>query len=114
MHFLYGTHPSLFQRMALNRSLIFAVYIEAFLLQAEEQFSQMDFEAAGVLYEAAILSSKRHKFLNEEALANELAGYFYLDTGKKMKSIHYFSQAFQKYTEWGALAKASTLSKYLN
>eukprot|EP00984_Skeletonema_dohrnii_P012281 scaffold4963_cov115-Skeletonema_dohrnii-CCMP3373.AAC.11 len=43
----------------------------------------MDFEAAGVLYEAAILSSKRHKFLSEEALANELAGYFYLDTGKK-------------------------------
>eukprot|EP00985_Skeletonema_marinoi_P000340 scaffold119_cov66-Skeletonema_marinoi.AAC.8 len=73
--------------MALNRSLIIAVFIEAFLLQAEEQFSQMDFEAAGVLYEAAILSSKRHKFLSEEALANELAGYFYLDTGKKMKSI---------------------------
>ena len=113
MH-LYGTHPSLFQTMFSKSLSNLCCVLEAFLLQAEEQFSQMDFEAAGVLYEAAILSSKRHKFLSEEALANELAGYFYLDTGKKMKSIHYFSQAFQKYTEWGAIAKASTLSKYLN
>mmetsp|Transcript_36584 Transcript_36584/g.74669 ORF Transcript_36584/g.74669 Transcript_36584/m.74669 type:complete len:123 (-) Transcript_36584:278-646(-) len=30
---------------------------KAFLLQAEEKFSQMDFEAAGVLYDAAILSA---------------------------------------------------------
>eukprot|EP00984_Skeletonema_dohrnii_P012129 scaffold4880_cov173-Skeletonema_dohrnii-CCMP3373.AAC.2 len=100
--------------MPLNRPPIFALFIEAFLLQAEEKFPQMDFEAAGVLYDAAILSSKEHKFLNEEALANELTGYFYLDTGMRIKSMHYFSQAFQKYSEWGALAKARMLVKYLD
>ena len=52
--------------------------------------------------------------MNEEALANELTGYFYLDTGMRIKSMHYFSQAFEKYSEWGALAKARMLTKYLD
>ena len=45
--------------------------------------------------------------MNEEALANELAGHFYLDTGRKDKSVPYFSQAEEKYREWGAVAKAN-------
>ena len=73
----------------------------------------MDFEAAETLYDAAILASKTHKFVNEEALANELAGHFYLETGRKNRSVHYFSQAFEKYNEWGAVAKANVLTKYL-
>jgi hypothetical protein len=52
--------------------------------------------------------------VNEEALANELAGYFYLDTGRSDESVHYFSQAEEKYREWGAVAEASTLGKYLD
>lgn len=50
--------------------------------------------------------------MNEEALANELAGRFYLETGRKNRSVHYFMQAFEKYNEWGAVAKAALLSKY--
>ena len=69
----------------------------------------MNFEFAEQLYDLAILSSKTHKFLNEEALANELAGHFYLDTGKRSKSVQYFSQAADKYKEWGAVAKANAL-----
>ena len=72
----------------------------------------MNFEIAERLYDAAISSSKIHKFVNEEALANELAGHFYLETGRKNRSVHYFSQAFEKYNEWGAVAKANTLTKY--
>ncbi len=95
-------------------SLIFSSSTEAYLLQAEEQFSRMNFEPAEKLYDAAILSSKIHKFVNEEALANELAGHFYLETGRKNRSVHYFSQAFEKYNEWGAVAKANTLTSYLD
>ena len=51
--------------------------------------------------------------MNEEALANELAGHFYLDTGRKDKSVRYFSQAEEKYREWGAVAKALKLANYL-
>ena len=71
---------------------------------------------AETLYDAAILSSKMHKFVNEEALANELAGHFYLETGKRNRSVHYFSQALalEKYKEWGAVAKANTLAEYLD
>ena len=80
---------------------------ETLLLQAEGQFSARNFGAAEKLYDDAIVSSKKHKFVNEEALANELAGHFYLDTGRKDKSVPYFSQAEEKYREWGAVAKAN-------
>ena len=66
------------------------------------------------MYDAAILSSKEHRFVNEEALANELTGHFYLETGRRKRSLHYFSQAIEKYNEWGAIAKANTLTKYLD
>lgn len=88
-------------------------HTETLLLQAEGQFSARNFEAAEKLYDDAILSSKKHKFVNEEALANELAGHFYLDTGRKDKSLRYFSQAEEKYREWGAVAKALKLANYL-
>lgn len=91
---------------------IAAVFTEAYLLQAEEEFCERNFDVAETLYDAAIFSSKTHKFLNEEALANELAGHFYLETGRKDKSVPYFMRAFEKYTEWGAAAKAVSLSKY--
>ena len=77
------------------------------MLHAEEQFNERNFDLAEKLYDDAILSSRKHKFVNEEALANELAGHFYLDTGRKDKSYRYFSQAEEKYREWGAIAKAN-------
>jgi len=46
----------------------------------------MNFEEAEILHDAAILSSKAHKFVYEEALANELAGHFYLESGRKNRS----------------------------
>lgn len=85
---------------------------KSYILQAEEMFSERNFEAAERLYDDAISSSKLHKFLSEEALSNELAAHFYLETGRKNKSVHYFAQAADKYREWGALAKAATLEKY--
>ncbi len=93
---------------------IFTAFTESFLLQAEEHFCSRNFELAGTLYDAAISSSKIRKFVNEEALANELAGHFYLETGRRNRSVQYFSQAFEKYNEWGAVAKASTLTEYLD
>ena len=94
--------------------LIIFTSVEAYLLQAEEQFCRMNFEGAETLYDAAISASKTHRFVNEEALANELAGHFYLETGRKNRSVHYFSQAFEKYNEWGAVAKANMLATYLD
>jgi len=105
---------SIFISYTLPSNLYYCVHTELYLLQAEEQFCSRNFETAETLYDAAILSSKMHKFVNEEALANELAGHFYLETGRRNKSVHYFSRAFDKYNEWGAVAKASALTEYLD
>ena len=112
----YLSHLSIFPLMlcSLILSTIYTAFTESFLLQAEEHFCSRNFELAETLYDAAISSSKIHKFVNEEALANELAGHFYLETGRRNKSVHYFSQAFEKYNEWGAVAKANTLTEYLD
>ena len=91
-----------------------APFAETLLLRAEEQFCNRNFEEAETLYDAAIKSSQEHKFLNEEALANELAGHFYLETGRRSRSMPYFLQAVEKYSEWGAVGKARSLAKYLD
>ena len=83
----------------LRSRLIIRAIQESYLLQAEEQFCERNFEVAEALSDAAILSSKAHKFVNEEALAKELAGHFYLERSKRNRSVHYFSQALEKYKE---------------
>lgn len=106
-------HSSGGQRYLILCSLLFTTaFTEAYLLQAEEQFCERNFDEAETLYDAAILSSKTHKFVNEEALANEMAGHFFLDTGRKNRSVSYFMRAFEKYNEWGAVAKANMLTRY--
>ena len=109
MIFVYTT--SIFKSSLLSRCLL--SQLETYLLQAEEQFCARNFDVAEKLYDDAILSSKMHKFVSEEALANELAWHFYLDTGRKYKSLSYFCQAEEKYREWGAVAKANELATYL-
>ena len=100
-------------RAVAHAVVLFPFHSEAYLLKAEEQFCARNFDDAGKLYHDAILSSKKHKFVNEEALANELAGNFYLDTGRKYNSLQYFCQAEEKYRKWGAASKANELLNYL-
>lgn len=40
------------------------------------------------------------QFLNEEALACELAAYFYFERKERQKSVGYFKLAHEKYMEW--------------
>ncbi|KAL7550489.1 hypothetical protein ACHAWF_013710 [Thalassiosira exigua] len=83
------------------------------LLKAEENYSHGDFESASNCYEIAISTSKVHKFLNDEALACELAGYFFLEQGKEDTSFNYFMRAHEKYGEWGACAKSNDLFQFV-
>ena len=79
------------------------------LLQAEYQFYIGDFDKAADEYKMAISSAKKHRFVHEEAIACELAGYFYLKLGKKVFSDSLLKQAYECYRSWGAEAKASAL-----
>ena len=40
------------------------------------------------------------QFIHEEALAYELAAYFYLELGEREQSIEHFMLAHEKYLEW--------------
>ncbi|MBW4682758.1 MAG: AAA family ATPase [Microcoleus vaginatus WJT46-NPBG5] len=62
-------------------------------------------------YDRAIAGSKENKYINEEALANELAAKFYLDWGKEKIAQTYMIEAYYCYAQWGATAKVTDLEK---
>jgi len=79
------------------------------LLNAEYHFSIGDFDKATEEYYLSVRSSHAHRFIHEEAVANELAGYFQLARGRKDLSINLMTQARECYQTWGAVRKAETL-----
>ena len=80
-----------------------------FLLRAEIHYTKGEANEAAKCYEASIKSAKNHKFIHEEAVACELAGYFFKEQGDEIKSKTMFKQARDAYTKWGATAKANSL-----
>ncbi len=60
-------------------------------------------------YDRAITGAKKQQYLQEEALANELAGKFYLEWGKDKIATSYLTNAYYCYARWGALIKTSQL-----
>jgi PAS domain S-box len=66
-------------------------------------------------YDKSINLAKENEYLNDEALAYELAGKFYLDEGRLEIVKLYFREARYKYQLWGATAKVKELEdKYPN
>ncbi|MEM9005273.1 MAG: AAA family ATPase, partial [Cyanobacteria bacterium P01_F01_bin.86] len=62
-------------------------------------------------YDRAIAGAKRNQYIQEEALANELAAKFYLAWGKERVAAGYLQEAYDCYTQWGAKAKTDDLEK---
>ena len=75
------------------------------LLKAECHYTDGEIEKAAESYEASIKAAKQHKFVQEEALGCELAGYFYKEQGNEIKAQELFKQAKIAYDKWGANAK---------
>jgi predicted ATPase/signal transduction histidine kinase len=67
---------------------------------------------AGDLYDRAISGAKKNEYIQEEALANELAAKFYLDWGKEKVASGYMQEAYYCYTRWGAKAKVADLEQH--
>ena len=61
------------------------------------------------LYEQAIRSARAHCFVHNEAVANELAGRFYLDRGLEKNGYAHLHDARVCYALWGADGKARQL-----
>ncbi len=61
------------------------------------------------LYDKAIAGAKANKYLQEEALSNELAAKFYFNWGKEKVAAGYMQEAYYCYARWGAACKTSDL-----
>ncbi len=80
------------------------------LIEAKKQRVLGNKAAAIEHYDRAIAGAKEHQFVNEEALANELAAKFYLDWDKEKLAQAYMMEAYYCYARWGANAKVEHLN----
>ncbi|MGK7929230.1 MAG: AAA family ATPase, partial [Spirulina sp.] len=62
-------------------------------------------------YDRAIAGARENDYIQEEALANELAAKFYLDWGKDKIARTYLQEARYSYLRWGAKAKVKDLEQ---
>ncbi|MGJ5629223.1 trifunctional serine/threonine-protein kinase/ATP-binding protein/sensor histidine kinase [Nostoc sp. CALU 1950] len=62
-------------------------------------------------YDRAIIGAKENDYIQEEALANELAAKFYLDWDKQEIAQSYMTKAYYGYARWGAKAKVADLER---
>ena len=62
-------------------------------------------------YDKAIANAAENGYIQEEALANELAAKFYLSLGKHKIAKTYMTDAYYGYNRWGAVAKVRDLEK---
>ncbi|MEL6491899.1 MAG: AAA family ATPase [Cyanobacteria bacterium J06621_3] len=79
------------------------------LVEAESQAILGRPAEAIELYDRAIALAKTNGYSQEEALANELAGKFYLVWGKRKVATSYLQEAYYGYAHWGAHAKTAAL-----
>lgn len=63
-------------------------------------------------YEQAIKGAKKQSYVQEEALANELAAIFYIQLGIHKAAQVYLIDAHYAYLTWGANAKVKALESY--
>jgi predicted ATPase/serine phosphatase RsbU (regulator of sigma subunit)/tRNA A-37 threonylcarbamoyl transferase component Bud32 len=80
-----------------------------YLVEAERARVLGNYKDAREYYDSAISCARENEYLNEEALAYELAGRFYLWRNQSHVAGHYLQDARYAYQTWGALAKVKDL-----
>ncbi|MEL7038860.1 MAG: AAA family ATPase [Cyanobacteria bacterium J06592_8] len=63
------------------------------------------------LYDQAIESAQENEFINNQAVANELAGKFWLTRGNQKIAKVYMKEAYHNYQVWGAQRKVDDLAE---
>jgi hypothetical protein len=87
-------------------------HLHKFCLVEAERHRVLDQKIEAIeMYDKAIALAKENKYVNEEALANELAAKFYLQWGKEKLAQLYLIDAYYSYSRWGAKAKIDSLEK---
>jgi class 3 adenylate cyclase/GAF domain-containing protein len=80
-----------------------------YLVEAERYRVLGHKDKATDCYDRAIELAKEHEYINDEALAHELAAKFYLALGKAKIAQVYMLDARHCYRQWGAVAKVKDL-----
>ena len=81
------------------------------LVQAENYRIQGRLGEAKEAYRASILLAEKEEFINEVALACELAGDFYYKINEIPKAKAHINKAIRAYTDWEAFAKVEHIKK---
>ncbi|MBV6626090.1 MAG: hypothetical protein KI793_24675 [Rivularia sp. (in: Bacteria)] len=81
------------------------------LVEAEKYRVLGQQSEASEKYDKSISGAKANEYIQEEALANELAAKFYLNGGKETIAAVYMKEAYSCYARWGAKAKTDDLEK---
>ncbi|AUT03214.1 histidine kinase [Nostoc sp. CENA543] len=110
---------SLLEQVEINQKIM-KVWVDHAQTNFEHKYTLVEAEKCRVLgriseaielYEQTISLAKANKYIQEEALANELAAKFYLDWGKQRIAQEYMIEAYYAYVRWGAKAKVTDLEK---
>ena len=87
-------------------------HLHKFYLVEAERHRVLDEKIEAMeMYDKAIALAKENEYINEEALAHELAAKFYLSWGKETIAQVYMQNAHYSYQLWGAIAKVEDLEK---
>ncbi|MGB0523715.1 MAG: SpoIIE family protein phosphatase, partial [Flammeovirgaceae bacterium] len=79
------------------------------LIEAEVANLEGNYLEAMDFYDKAISLAQENNFIDDEALANELAGEFYIKIQKKHIAALYMKRAHYAYSMWGAKTKMEDL-----
>jgi PAS domain S-box-containing protein len=109
--------PAIFKRIDRNQKVLKTWNKHApmnyqhkiLLVEAERCRVKGKTNAAADYYDQAIKLAGENKYLNEEAIANELAGRFYLSLDKSKIASVYLREARYLYERWGATAKVNDI-----
>ncbi|MEH1852539.1 MAG: AAA family ATPase [Nostoc sp.] len=104
------THQTILHQWAHNAPIN---HLHKWYLVEAERYRVLGEKIAAIeCYDQAITLAKEHQFINEEALANELAAKFYLEWGKEQFAQIYITNAYYCYARWGAKAKVADLKNH--
>ena len=81
------------------------------LVEAEKARVLHQTSVAIEYYELSIVHARNNGYLQEQALASELAAEFYFVVGKENIAKIYMTDAYLHYESWGAIAKTKDLFK---
>ena len=107
------------QKVADNQKKL-ELYMNHAPMNFQHKFLLVEAESARVLgknkeardfYDQAITLAQKYEYLNEEALAYELAGRFYLSSDQQHLARYYLQDAHYVYQRWGAIAKVKDLEQ---